>query len=118
VLLERLEPEGFAVVEDALERSELARVTRAVDLTDVPDARHGAMWTIPGSHVRDTLDRRVEPPDAVPLLVRIRPRDELELGPGTLERLDPVRRQLLGWGTSGIGHWIPTADDVPLRTSG
>ena len=32
-----------------------------------------------------------------------------------VERLDPVRRQLLGWATSAIGHWIPTDEDVPLR---
>ena len=119
-------------------------------LTDVPDAEHGALWTIPGSHVRDALARGVEPSGAVPLLVRagtaavfdrrlwhargdnvsratrralfyaytyrwIRPRDELGLDPGRVERLDPVRRQLLGWGTSAIGHWIPTDEDVPLR---
>jgi ectoine hydroxylase len=45
----------------------------------------------------------------------IRPRDELALPAGILERLDPVRRQLLGAGTSAIGHWIPTDEDVPLR---
>lgn len=45
----------------------------------------------------------------------IRPRDELALPSGLLERLDPVRRQLLGAGTSAIGHWLPTDEDVPLR---
>jgi ectoine hydroxylase len=45
----------------------------------------------------------------------IRPRDELVLAPGLVERLDPVRRQLLGAGTSATGHWIPTEADVPLR---
>ena len=46
----------------------------------------------------------------------IRPRDELAFPPGFLDLLDPVRRQLLGGGTSAIGHWIPTDEDVPLRT--
>src|SRR5919202_3424138 len=45
----------------------------------------------------------------------IRPRDELGIEPGRLADLEPVRRQLLGWGTSAIGHWIPTEEDVPLR---
>lgn len=45
----------------------------------------------------------------------IRPRDEL-LGVDAefLSRQSEVRRQLLGSGTSAIGHWIPTAADVPL----
>jgi ectoine hydroxylase len=47
----------------------------------------------------------------------IRPRDELRLAAGLLDRLDPVRRQLLGAGTSAIGHWIPTEADAPLRTA-
>jgi ectoine hydroxylase len=46
----------------------------------------------------------------------IRARDELALPSAFLERLDPVRRQLLGVGTSAIGHWIPTDEDVPLRS--
>ena len=45
----------------------------------------------------------------------IRPRDELALPSRLVDSLDPVRRQLLGWGTSAIGHWIPTDEDVPLR---
>ena len=45
----------------------------------------------------------------------IRPRDELGLDPRLVERLDPVKRQLLGAGTSAIGYWIPTDEDVPLR---
>jgi ectoine hydroxylase len=45
----------------------------------------------------------------------IRPRDELLGVDGRmLARLDPVRRQLLGAGTSAIGYWIPTEEDVPL----
>ena len=47
----------------------------------------------------------------------IRPRDELDLEPGLLDRLDPVKRQLLGGGTSAIGYWIPTDEDVPLRAA-
>jgi hypothetical protein len=30
-------------------------------------------------------------------------------------RLDPIRRQLLGDGTSADGHYSPKAEDVPLR---
>jgi ectoine hydroxylase-related dioxygenase (phytanoyl-CoA dioxygenase family) len=45
----------------------------------------------------------------------IRPRDELRIDPELLEAATPTRRQLLGAGTSAIGHWIPTEDDVPLR---
>ena len=44
----------------------------------------------------------------------IRPRDELGID-GERVALDPVHRQLLGWGTSAIGDWIPTDEDVPLR---
>ena len=119
-------------------------------LTDVPDADHGALRVLRGSHARDTLPRGAEPADAEPILVQrgtavildrrlwhargdnrssttrialfyaythrwIRPRDELDLDPALLERLDPVKRQLLGAGTSAIGYWIPTDDDVPLR---
>lgn len=29
---------------------------------------------------------------------------------------DPIRRQLLGYGTNSNGHYSPTEDDVPLRT--
>jgi len=46
----------------------------------------------------------------------IRPRDEPGLDARRLAALDPVRRQLLGWGASAIGHWIPTEEDAPLRT--
>jgi ectoine hydroxylase-related dioxygenase (phytanoyl-CoA dioxygenase family) len=45
----------------------------------------------------------------------IRPRDELlGVDETLLAGLDPVRRQLLGAGSSHLGHWIPTDDDVPL----
>jgi ectoine hydroxylase-related dioxygenase (phytanoyl-CoA dioxygenase family) len=46
----------------------------------------------------------------------IRPRDDMAIEPAWVERLTPVQRQLLGEGTSAIGHWIPTEEDVPLRT--
>lgn len=45
----------------------------------------------------------------------IRMRDDLALGSELLARLDPIRRQLLGAGTSALGHWIPTGEDVPLK---
>lgn len=32
------------------------------------------------------------------------------------EQSDPVRRQLLGWGTNANGYYSPTDADVPLRT--
>jgi ectoine hydroxylase len=48
----------------------------------------------------------------------IRPRDDLGLTAAQLAAVDPVRRQLLGAGTSAIGYWIPTEEDVPLRAIG
>jgi len=45
----------------------------------------------------------------------IRPRDDLGIDEERVAGLEPVRRQLIGWGTSAIGHWIPTEEDVPLR---
>jgi ectoine hydroxylase len=48
----------------------------------------------------------------------IRPRDDLGLSAQQIAGLDPVRRQLLGAGTSAIGYWIPTEEDVPLRAIG
>ena len=121
-------------------------------LTDVPTPEHGALRVVPGSHLRDTLARGVEPEGAVPLLVRAgtavvvdrrlwhargenrsdttrrvlfyaythlwnRLRDDVGLDERQLASLDPIRRQLLGWGTSAIGHWIPTEEDVPLRAA-
>ena len=47
----------------------------------------------------------------------IRPRDDVGLDERQLASLDPIRRQLLGWGTSAIGHWIPTEEHVPLRAA-
>jgi ectoine hydroxylase-related dioxygenase (phytanoyl-CoA dioxygenase family) len=45
----------------------------------------------------------------------IRPRDELALEPSLLARVSSVRRQLLGAATGVSGHWLPQAEDVPLR---
>jgi ectoine hydroxylase-related dioxygenase (phytanoyl-CoA dioxygenase family) len=45
----------------------------------------------------------------------IRPRDELGLDPALVAGLSPLRRQLLGAGSSAIGYWIPEGEDVPLR---
>jgi len=47
----------------------------------------------------------------------IRPRDDLDLSASFLAGTSPTRRQLLGDGTSAIGHWIPTEEDVPLRAA-
>jgi ectoine hydroxylase len=47
----------------------------------------------------------------------VRERDEFGIDNAQLERLDPVTRQLLGGGTSAIGYWIPTEEDVPLRAA-
>jgi len=46
----------------------------------------------------------------------IHQRDDLALESRDLARLEPVRRQLLGDATSSFGRWIPTDDDVPLRS--
>jgi hypothetical protein len=48
----------------------------------------------------------------------VRPRDELGITTAQIAALDPVRRQLLGEGTSAIGYWLPTEEDVPLRAIG
>lgn len=45
----------------------------------------------------------------------IRPSEDVDLPAAELAALDPVRRQLLGAGTSAQGHHFPRAEDVPLR---
>jgi ectoine hydroxylase len=45
----------------------------------------------------------------------VRPRDDLGVDPARVPALGAVRRQLLGAGTSVLGHWLPTDEDVPLR---
>jgi ectoine hydroxylase-related dioxygenase (phytanoyl-CoA dioxygenase family) len=47
----------------------------------------------------------------------VRPRDEPSLDPARIAALSPVRRQLLGWGSGTLGHWLPTEDDAPLRAA-
>jgi ectoine hydroxylase-related dioxygenase (phytanoyl-CoA dioxygenase family) len=47
----------------------------------------------------------------------IRPRDDAVVPLAARVRCSPVRRQLLGEGTSPMGYWIPTRDDVPLRAA-
>ena len=47
----------------------------------------------------------------------IRPRDDATYSADWLARMTPVQRQLLGASTGATGHWIPTEEDVPLRTS-
>jgi ectoine hydroxylase-related dioxygenase (phytanoyl-CoA dioxygenase family) len=32
------------------------------------------------------------------------------------EGLSPLRRQLLGYASNGLGYWLPGDDEVPLRT--
>lgn len=125
-------------------------------LSDVTAEDMAPLWVIPGSHLRDRLERpangSLRPDGGTPLLVRaatavvldrrlwhargdntsdavrkvlfyaytyrwIRPRDDLVLPAGFLDRLSPARRQLLGAGTGAIGHWIPTDEDVPLRAA-
>lgn len=46
----------------------------------------------------------------------VRARDDLHVRPELFGDLTPIRAQLLGAGAGGaIGHWMPTAKDVPLR---
>jgi ectoine hydroxylase len=47
----------------------------------------------------------------------VRERDDLGFNDVRLVGLDPIRRQLLGAGTSAIGYWIPTDEDVPLKAA-
>ncbi|MBV9848107.1 MAG: phytanoyl-CoA dioxygenase family protein [Armatimonadetes bacterium] len=44
----------------------------------------------------------------------IRTKDDMTVQ-GLWEGSDPIRRQMLGWGTGANGHYSPTDDDVPLR---
>jgi ectoine hydroxylase len=45
----------------------------------------------------------------------IRPRDDLQgVDRPLLDRVDPVKRQLLGAGSSTITYWMPDGGDVPL----
>jgi ectoine hydroxylase len=45
----------------------------------------------------------------------IRPREDGRRNGSNLERLSPLRRQLLGHASNGLGYWLPAEQDVPLR---
>ena len=45
----------------------------------------------------------------------IRPRERPRLDRDELNRLAPLRRQLLGAATTPTGHWLPANADLPLR---
>jgi ectoine hydroxylase-related dioxygenase (phytanoyl-CoA dioxygenase family) len=45
----------------------------------------------------------------------VRARDDVEVRPELLGAITPVRAQLLGAGSTAIGHWIPADEDAPLR---
>lgn len=45
----------------------------------------------------------------------VRPRDEMLIPPELFGAITPIRAQLLGSGSSPIGHWMPTDEDAPLR---
>jgi ectoine hydroxylase len=123
-------------------------------LTDVGEPDRGNFSIVPGSHLRDTLER---PSDdigglagAVPVLARpgtavlfdrrlwhmrgenrssvtrkalfyaytyrwVRAHDDVQMPPELFGMITPVRAQLLGAGSSAIGHWMPEEDDTPLR---
>jgi ectoine hydroxylase-related dioxygenase (phytanoyl-CoA dioxygenase family) len=44
----------------------------------------------------------------------LRPRDNMTVD-RYIERSDPIRRQLLGASTGGLGYTSPSDEDVPLR---
>jgi ectoine hydroxylase len=123
-------------------------------LSDVGASGRGNFCVLPGSHLRDSLDR---PPDesndlggAVPILARpgtavlfdrrlwhmrgenrssvtrkalfyaytyrwVRARDDVRIPPELFGTITPIRAQLLGAGSTAIGHWMPEDDDAPLR---
>jgi ectoine hydroxylase len=124
-------------------------------LSDVSECDRGNFSVLPGSHLRDGIDRPLDDRNdlagAVPILARpgtavlfdrrlwhmrsenrssitrkalffgytyrwIRARDEMRIPPELFGMITPIRAQLLGSGSSAIGHWIPTDDDAPLRT--
>ena len=45
----------------------------------------------------------------------IRTKDDMTVQ-GLWDKSDPIRRQMLGWGTGANGYYSPSEDDVPLRT--
>ena len=45
----------------------------------------------------------------------LRPRDDMTASIRFMDRCDPIRRQLLGASTGGLGYTSPSDEDVPLR---
>ena len=123
-------------------------------LSDVSEPGRGNLVVLPGSHLRDTLERpandRSDLAGAVTICTRpgtavlfdrrlwhmrsenrspltrkmlfyaytyrwVRARDDQRVPPELFGMITPVRAQLLGSGSSAIGHWIPQDDDAPLR---
>lgn len=123
-------------------------------LTDVGEPGRGNFSVLPGSQLRDTIERPSDDHNdlagAQPVLARpgtavlfdrrlwhmrsenrssmtrkalfyaytyrwVRPRDEVRIPPELFGAITPIRAQLLGAGSSTIGHWMPDSDDVPLR---
>ena len=122
-------------------------------LSDTSEAGRGNFWVVPGSHLRNKMEKPADGigqlPGAVPVLAKpgtavffdrriwhagtpnwsnltrkvlfygygyrwIRTKDDMtvrDLWPTS----DPIRRQLLGWGTNANGFYSPTDADVPLR---
>jgi ectoine hydroxylase len=123
-------------------------------LSDVSEPGRGNFSVLPGSHLRDAIERPANDDNdaagAVPVLAPlgtavifdrrlwhmrgpnrssiarkalffaytyrwVRPRDDIRIPPELFGTITPVRAQLLGAGTSAIGHWMPEQDDAPLR---
>jgi ectoine hydroxylase-related dioxygenase (phytanoyl-CoA dioxygenase family) len=123
-------------------------------LSDVGEPGRGNFSVLPGSHLRDALERPSDGSNdllgAVPVLARpgtavlfdrrlwhmrgenrssltrkalfyaytyrwVRARDDTRIPPELFGTITPIRSQLLGAGSSAIGHWMPSDDDAPLR---
>jgi ectoine hydroxylase len=123
-------------------------------LSDVSEPDKGNLWVVPGSHLKNRLERPTDgvsqPEGAIPVLANkgdavffdrrlfhargmnvsdetrkvlfygygyrwIRPKDDMSIPLGLMERTDPIRRQLLGHTTSGNGYFSPKDEDVPLK---
>ena len=123
-------------------------------LSDVSKPGRGNFAVIPGSHLRDAIERPADGGNslagAVTVLARpgtavlfdrrlwhmrsenpssltrkalfyaytyrwVRARDDVHIPPELFGTITPIRAQLLGAGSSSIGHWLPSEDDAPLR---
>lgn len=123
-------------------------------LSDLGEPGRGNFSVLPGSHLRDTIDRPSDDGNdlvgAVSVLARpgtavlfdrrlwhmrgenrssltrlalfyaytyrwVRARDDIRIPPELFGTITPIRAQLLGAGSSAIGHWMPEDDDAPLR---